>query len=83
MGEYSRATLASNLATIPGNGDRLKSMEERWMECFRIVDTVLAKVVHVQRLHMSLICEFVAFSGENSLPERVVCFFGLTVVFLT
>lgn len=69
MGEYLRGshdlTLSSNTATSTGNLDSTKTSEDCWIECFRVVDTVLAKVVQVQRLHMNLFCEFVEFSGES------------------
>lgn len=65
MGEYSRSgydsVLDSNRVTV----GRTKTTEDRWVDCFCIVDTVLAKVVQIQRLHMKLICEFVAFSGKQ------------------
>lgn len=64
MGEYIRdgpnVTLRNNLGTIMGAAaGRTKITENHWIECFRIVDTVLTKVIQVQRLHMNLICEFV------------------------
>lgn len=55
-----------NPADIMGTVDCTRSTRDCWIECFRIVDTVLTKVIQVQRLHMNLMCEFVEFSGESS-----------------
>lgn len=67
MGEYPRgdhyANMASNLASITRTVDCMKSAHGHWAECFRIVDTVLTKVVQVQQLHMDLMWDLCKFSS--------------------
>lgn len=61
MGEYPQG-VHNTFANHP-SPTGLKTAENRCRECFCTVDTILTKVIQVQRLHMNLIGDFVAISG--------------------